>query len=273
MTPLCLIHGVKWRCILKQRQIIETHTHTTMSTVKRYQIELNTPQAERWQQVIDDFRPLFPQIRSTLRALLQAQGYTWYFQMMCRGGILMYSRNQIMYANEIQSIATALEMRFDEILVMQFVYELNSACTSIVMTSTNQDERQMFRTMDWDLELLKRLTIEVEYLRDGVPLYVCSSWFGFVGCLTGLTYETMNDQIRVPAYAIAVNFRRTQPMTLSLILQNVARTLALHWPVSYLVRNVLGSGTSNMSYKVQCLKETSLISPCYIIFAQYSNLW
>ena len=40
--------------------------------------------------------------------------------------------------------------------------------------------------MDWELDLLKPLTIEVDFQKAGKTAYVATTWAGYVGVFTGL---------------------------------------------------------------------------------------
>lgn len=51
---------------------------------------------------------------------------------------------------------------------MNLSYELFSACTSIILEDPTDKTPMHFRTMDWDLDLLRQLTIEVAGLLDSL---------------------------------------------------------------------------------------------------------
>lgn len=40
--------------------------------------------------------------------------------------------------------------------------------------------------MDWGMEFLKPLTIEVDFVKGGRSQYVATTWVGYVGVLTGM---------------------------------------------------------------------------------------
>jgi hypothetical protein len=75
-----------------------------------------------------------------------------------------------------------------QLVLLQLVYEASAACTSIVVPQdpTQGDSiPQHIRTMDWGMEFLRPLTIEVEFTKGGRTLYVATTWVGYVGVLTG----------------------------------------------------------------------------------------
>lgn len=54
-------------------------------------------------------------------------------------------------------------------------------CTALAQDSGPQH----IRTMDWGMEWLRPLTIEVDFIRGGKTQYVATTWVGYVGVLTG----------------------------------------------------------------------------------------
>jgi len=90
------------------------------------------------------------------------------------------------------------------LVALQLVYEASTCCTSIVVEDDKGVPHHMFapdlpfyrfllivyklciciyylfsRTMDWELDFLEPLTIEIDFQRGGKTLYVATSWAGY----------------------------------------------------------------------------------------------
>ena len=157
-----------------------------------------------------------------------------------------------MFYDELLFISEVTKIEFGNILLMQLAYEAHAACTCVV-TKVN-DEPIFIRTMDWEMEFLKKLTIELEFVRDGKTLFISPTWVGCVGLFT----------VHIPnKYSIAINYRRTKSVNFWAIAQNIYNVISMRWPVSYLVRRI---AESDDSYQVALtkLKFAPLVSPCYI---------
>jgi hypothetical protein len=168
------------------------------------------------------------------------------------------SEGKAMYKSEIVAISKILNVPVSKILLIQLVYEMHACCTTIsVKTNLCQDEGQtsanaMYRTMDWPMAFLKKLTCKLIFKKAGTVLYEAISWAGYVGILTAM----------VPGkdgYALAVNFRRTSHGSL---MANLEKTLNMAWPVGYLCRSLLAKKLDGHEMET-ALKEAYLISPCY----------
>merc|ERR1712137_235126 len=103
--------------------------------------------------------------------------------------------------------------------------------------------------MDWELPDLKALTIEIEFCRGEQTLFVCTTWPGYVGVLTGM---------RPGAYSCSVNFR----VTGSNYLVNLRNAVTYCWPIGFLLRAVLEEDV-DYATAVRSLAASELISPVY----------
>jgi hypothetical protein len=75
-------------------------------------------------------------------------------------------------------------------VLLQIAYEIFAACTSIVVDGVGGAKSHPFhiRTMDWEMPELQPMTIEVQFVKHGRPLFIASTWAGYVGVLTGMRY-------------------------------------------------------------------------------------
>lgn len=218
---------------------------------KTYKINLDLPPAQRWISLLTDYRnelaeaiPKFKELINSMFGLALSPAYLAINTTKLFGGIL--------YQEEIQSIADFAGISFEDILLLQLCYELNSCCTSVV---TNvMDDKIFFRTMDWPLDFLKKLTVDLEFQKLGKTIFVATSWVGYVGIATA----TVKGK-----YSVAMNFRLTKDQTISNILSNIYALLNMKWPVGYLIREVCTSECSYNKMLVDFCK-SPIVSPCYL---------
>ena len=186
-------------------------------------------------KIINKMRPLFNNYINY--ANMGLSGYRLF------GGIIMYEK-------EIQEIAQILEISFTECLMFQLTYELFSACTTGILKSDN--EYVCVRVMDWELELLKEITIQIKVVNRGVHLFDSITWAGFVGIFTG---------IKPNNYTIALNYKRSEQPD---FLKNIISLFKGYYPNAFLIRDILTN--DNVSVAYDRLKQSSLIAPAYYTF-------
>ncbi|AYV83998.1 MAG: acid ceramidase [Hyperionvirus sp.] len=211
---------------------------------RRYKFDLDTPPDERWKDVFSDFKKKLPEIKDMIESMIP----NWIG--ICAK--LVIDKKNALYYDELLYIAKMLNVGIEKLVLMQLLYEASTACTSIVTNVGH--ERVLFRTMDWDMPLLKSLTIELEYISGGKTLFVAPVWVGSVGIFT----------LNIPGkYSMALNYRRTKNVGSWDLLENVYRAFNMSWPISYLLRHI---AESKMDYAdaVKALESSQLIAPCYI---------
>ena len=111
--------------------------------------------------------------------------------------------------------------------------------------------------MDWDMDILKKVTVNLVFKKDNQVLFGATSWVGYVGIMTGM----ISGQ-----YTVALNYRRSNGS----LFDNFMRTLAQKWPIGYLIRYVLENGYS-LGQALDMFKHTLLIAPCYITLSDSQN--
>ena len=86
-----------------------------------------------------------------------------------------------------------------DLLLLNLSYEAHGGCTSVLLPLQPSGEMMLGRTLDWNQEsMLRALTVELSFMREGTLLYRAATFAGFLGIFTA----------HVPhRFAIAVNFR------------------------------------------------------------------
>jgi len=102
--------------------------------------------------------------------------------------------------------------------------------------------------MDWDLPILKEITIKVRFMAGEKYLFDAITWAGFVGIFTG---------IKSGNYTISLNYRRNNSPN---FLENFISVFKGYYPHSFFIRSLLSSDDDPM-----IVKSVKLISPAYYI--------
>lgn len=158
------------------------------------------------------------------------------------------SLGRVYYGEELKAMSARSGVKLGRLVILQLVYEAASCCTSIVVPGPDGVPRHI-RTMDWAMDLLGDLTIEVEFLRGGKPLFVATTWAGYVGVLTG---------IKPGSFSVSVNFRIIGDSMWT----NIKKAASRCWPIGFLLREVFESA-ADFATAVSWLSNTPLIAPCY----------
>ncbi|KAG7493811.1 N-acylethanolamine-hydrolyzing acid amidase [Solea senegalensis] len=88
------------------------------------------------------------------------------------------------YAGEIRGMASNFGSSLSDVIVLNFAYEISAFCTSIVAQDTNGTVYHG-RNLDYPHSILRNLTINVVFLKDGEVKYRGTSFAGYVGLWTG----------------------------------------------------------------------------------------
>jgi hypothetical protein len=165
----------------------------------------------------------------------------------------------VYYGDELKGIAKASGVPLGKVVLLQIAYEAFAACTSIVANGPDGCPIHI-RSMDWEMAELQPLTIEVDFVRGGVLVHRATTWAGYVGVLTGVRNE---------GFSVSVNYRRTElgaANGVGGIIKNLKRGVAGHWPVSFLIREVMESETT-FDGAVNALQSSELMAPVYMTIA------
>jgi|688.fasta_scaffold486864_1 hypothetical protein len=204
--------------------------------------------AQKWLQLEEIFKPVLPEIKKTLQKLLaNIIGY-WNIPIKI---LVNVNIQKIYYLDDLQYFAKLFDLELHQIILINLYYELSACCTTLC-TKIN-DDNVMFRTMDWPMDFLKKITYKATYNNGIDSQYSVISWFGCVGFFTACN----------PNFAIAINYRREANS--GNLLTCIYRTINLHWPSSYLVREIFEKNMS-INYAYDLLQNSKIISPVYFTF-------
>lgn len=168
------------------------------------------------------------------------------------------SRNH--YYDELMSISKALDVPFHKVVVSQYGYEMFAACSSAVYKTAKfmgkecETKTYHLRTMDWNDNSLRPLTIQLKIMKDGKLVGDTTTWVGFIGFFT---------IVKPGLCSLSINYRRNKPIEPH---RNLWGILMGRKPISYLVRDAI-LNNDNYDDIVKLLKFTPLSAPCYITLA------
>lgn len=236
-----------------------------------FQVDLDAPPEKRWEDVIAAHLHVFPEVLAYLDS--PASGLPKTLVTLASTFMSGLARTHLLtaYVPELKAISARANFPLGRLVLLTLMYELCAACTSIVVSHSPFDQLRgagpvLFRTMDWELPLLKKLTVHLQFHRSGVPCFEATSWAGYVGVLTGMRTATVTlpNASSSPSgstpgrYAVAVNYRRIG----SSGMVNVWCMLTRKWPVGFVVRHCLENKCS-FDEAVSFLSTERLISPVY----------
>ncbi|KAM9329674.1 N-acylethanolamine-hydrolyzing acid amidase-like [Gastrophryne carolinensis] len=155
------------------------------------------------------------------------------------------------YAGEIKGIAKTLGVSAGDIMALNLCYEATAFCTSIVA----QDKKGNIyhgRNLDYNFnDILRNLTLDVDFIRNGKIAYTGTTFLGYVGLWTGQSPNkfTVSGDAREQGKwwenAISALFKRSSP-------------------VSWLIRDTLNEARDFEAAALQ-LSKTPIIAETYFI--------
>lgn len=233
-----------------------------MHPLPKYTVDLDAAPEDRWKQVVQDYKHLFPAVIQKAEAdLREALGRfpAWLMGNLTCGVLRMASMlGGVMYKEELKAIAQQAGISLGKLIFMQLSYESAAACTSVLIPGSDGTIKHG-RSMDWHLTELTDLTIEVEFVRGGEIQFVGTTWAGYVGLLTVM---------RPGCYSLSVNYRRNAKPS---GLRNLWNAMTKCWPVGFLVRYCVEEEDYSFWECAEVLKITPLISPVFFTLGGVSQ--
>ena len=232
---------------------------------KRYTVNLDSPPEQRWTEVVKDHE-------ESLVRLIQSVEQSLPSELASLVSTLGQNIDKFMphpYGQEIVGIANALtkfNVSVSDAILGNILYELTAygnrnfgmkrhikMCTSIVAQTLNGSIYHG-RNLDYDFpNLLRDMTVIVDFQQDGQTVYTGTTFAGMVGLLTGQ---------KPHAYTISVDERDTGSWWMNAFEALLAGT---HGITILLVRDTISNKEMNFESAVNSLATKRLIAPSYII--------
>jgi hypothetical protein len=243
-----------------------SYTDLNKVAPKKFIINIDAPIEEKWNFIKDYKKECLEILKYIETTYYSNMSYYSYYSYYMHINYFSFS-GKYLYCDELKYIAKILELSFDRVLALQLFFEMNytSTCaivkikkpldiySSINLESSiqkNDDvENIMFYTYDFSImENLKKLTIHLDFVKDGKCIYSCVSFVGYIGCLIGMKHGQ---------YSISANYRLSDGK----LIDNIKKIGAC-LPNGFLVRKILESDNSIDKIK-DILEKEIIIAPCY----------
>jgi hypothetical protein len=176
------------------------------------------------------FRPLFKRSRSFLIP-----------NPLCR----VISKEM---TDEAIGLSKATGVPVSHIVLSNCTYDFTQLCSAAVYLDSKK-RPVMIRYMDWDLpEDIAKYTVQVDYVREGVPAYSSVGFAGFLGVVTAFSTK----------WALAMNQAPSEHLRISHPIKKTSLLSAT--PTTYAMRQLCDGATSYTSLK-QGLKKVDSMTP------------
>ncbi|XP_073717268.1 N-acylethanolamine-hydrolyzing acid amidase-like [Misgurnus anguillicaudatus] len=153
------------------------------------------------------------------------------------------------YAEEIRGMASFYGSDISDIVLLNFAYEVSTFCTSIVAQDIKGNIYHG-RNLDCPHDVLRNLTLDVVFIKNGQVAYRGTTFAGYVGLWTGQSDKK---------FTVSGNQRNKGHWW-----ENVISALFKSSPVSWLVRETLEEA-EDFQNAVNRLKKVPIIADVYYI--------
>nr|XP_020660909.1 N-acylethanolamine-hydrolyzing acid amidase isoform X2 [Pogona vitticeps] len=212
-------------------------------------VSLERPPERRWEPVLRHFDAAF--LREACGRIIDEVIPKWVHAIIRPIAKELESFAPQPFAGEIRGICDALGLDVGDGLLLNLAYESTAFCTSILAQDKN-GHIYHGRNMDYAFgDILRQITIEVNFVKNGQVKYRGTTFFGYVGLWTGQSPYKFTisgderDQGNWWENAVAAFLRHSSP-------------------VSWLTRTVL-SEAEDFEAAVHMLSKTPIIADVYYI--------
>lgn len=134
-----------------------------VSVPPRFVVNLDQPANVRWQHItriyVAELRDAQEQIERMISDHINGVLKTAIETVVSNILSASVKTGLVFYGDELLALAKDSGIELGRLTLMQFIYECVACCTSIIYKDENSNVPMHIRTMDWSLDLLKKLTI------------------------------------------------------------------------------------------------------------------
>lgn len=134
-----------------------------VSVPPHFIVNLDLPPKVRWQHILRLYIDQFHQVEKKIDSMISEIVGQWAGPMLEKVlATIMSGITQlglVYYGEELKGFAQETGISLGRMVLIQFVYECSTCCTSIVHKDDKTNLPVHIRTMDWGLDFLKPLTI------------------------------------------------------------------------------------------------------------------
>ncbi|KAL8206641.1 UNVERIFIED_CONTAM: hypothetical protein K2H54_016728 [Gekko kuhli] len=146
-------------------------------------VSLDVAPEHRWDPVVSYFDPAF--LQAAIAQIIESVVPRWVHNVIrpIAEKIEFYVTQP--YAGEIRGLCRALGINVGDGLLLNLAYESTAYCTSIIAQDSN-GYIYHGRNLDYPFgDILRKITIDVDFLKNGKVLYKGTTFFGYIGLWTG----------------------------------------------------------------------------------------
>jgi len=217
----------------------------------QYRIDLNSDPYTRWIDIVSNYKDKFGPILQFIDHVIPPDMQKYIDPILA-------SLDQYLpypYADELRGISNGTGIELGKVVLFNILYEATAFCTTIMCQ--RDDHILHVRNLDYSIDGLRNITIEVIFERNGREVYRATTFAGYVGVLTGM---------RPGAWSVTVNQRDTDGS----ILDNLQEALKGGKSIGMFLRQTLETEVT-FENALQTIQHTLLTAPVYISISGVSN--
>ncbi|XP_034959014.2 N-acylethanolamine-hydrolyzing acid amidase [Zootoca vivipara] len=212
-------------------------------------VSLDSAPEDRWKPVLRHFDPEF--LRAAFFQLIDEVVPKWVHAIIRPLAEEIESFAPQPFAGEIRGLCQALGLNVGDGLLLNLAYESTAFCTSIIAQDNNGNIYHG-RNMDYAFgDILRKTTIDVEFIKNGQVKFRGTTFLGYVGLWTGQSPHR---------FTVSGDERDSGEWWENAIAAFINRNT----PVSWLVRTVL-SDAEDFEAAALMLSKTPIIADVYYI--------
>jgi len=219
-----------------------------------YSVDLTVSPQTRWNHIYPAYSSVLKQvIAQALQQLNSAEIF-----LIANALKLHYLTKET--KGEIEGCAAFLDVSYNEVAIMQFLYELLNGCTSIIYRQAN-DTLVHGRNLDFDFApLLREMVINVDFYRGTEYVYTATTFPCYFGVISGS---------KPGAFSVSVDERYDRSETLAFI-RNLLGLVTFREGNTFALRKAMET-LSTWKEAVHYLSTVPIVAPTYYIVAGLSG--
>ncbi|XP_045388794.1 N-acylethanolamine-hydrolyzing acid amidase [Lemur catta] len=221
----------------------------------RFNVSLDAAPELRWLPVLRHYD--LDSVRAAVAQIIGDRVPRWVHALIGKAALVLEHLLPQPFTGEIRGMCDVLSLSLADCLLVNLAYESSAFCTSIVA----QDSRGGIyhgRNLDYPFgNILRKLTLDVQFLKNGQVVFTGTTFIGYVGLWTGQ---------RPHKFTISGNERDKGWWWENVI----AALFQRHSLISWLLRTTL-SESENFEAAVYKLAKTPLIADVYYIVGGTSS--
>lgn len=228
--------------------------------VKRYILNLDLSAENRWLHILNDYKQKIPELKLHVDKIFENLNLGYFSKNFLYYLIRFFELSGYMiYSDELRIFSNYTGIEIEKIVFMQLYYEMAASYTTLI---TNVNNQPIFLgATDWDSELLKDLTIELDVQKNNKTIFIATTWI----CCAGFHTISLPNK-----YSLSINHRGSHNINSKSLLYDIFRMMTKYWPASYLLRYIAEKNLDELELH-NILSHAYLISPSYITVC-YHNI-